>query len=62
MITATLTNLCTTMYLLLERKSIYQGLRSLNPIDRFLRINIGEPLQDWFGPLKSTKYAEALII
>lgn len=48
------------MYLLLERKSIYQGLRSLNPIDRFLRMNIGEPLQDWFGPLKSTKYAEAL--
>lgn len=61
MITAALTNVCTTMYLLLERKSTYHGVPSLNPIDRFLRRNFGEPLQDRLGgPDQSKKYAEAL--
>lgn len=32
----------------------------MNPIDRFLRRRLGEPVQIWFGPRKSKKYAEAL--
>lgn len=59
-ITAALANVCTTLHMLLQRKSTYQGAPSINPIDRFLRRRLAEPIQNWFGPRQSKRYAEAL--
>lgn len=60
MIAAALTNICTVLHMLLERKSMYEGQPSINPLDRFLRRHVCEPLQKGIGSHRSEKYGEAL--
>lgn len=59
-ITAGLANVCTILHMLLQRKSIHQGERTMNPIDRFLRMKLGERLQKRVGPHQSKRFAQAL--